>query len=172
MSTRAPAEAAGFRADDAGDVEALIVLIKTAGRELVARRRVVGRRAEPWTVTTGGEVLEGSYRYVFRAQAGEGVYTSVQPAEVPRAQRRRRRLRFRGSIWATVPCGSITRSSWLPTRSPRWRLPPGKMSLLRSSPTSTCVRFGCRSNKCGGACGDVCAGACGSVGRPWAPRAA
>ena len=28
-------------------------------------------------------MIEGAYRYVFRVQVGEGVYTSVQPAEVP-----------------------------------------------------------------------------------------
>ncbi|MDM8245255.1 molybdate ABC transporter permease subunit [Collinsella tanakaei] len=77
------AEAAGFRADDVSDVEALIVLIKQLDESSSRGGALLADEQKPWTVTTGGEVLEGSYRYVFRAQAGEGVYTSVQPAEVP-----------------------------------------------------------------------------------------
>ena len=77
------AEAAGFRADDAEDVEALISLIKQLDEMNSRGGALLADEQKPWTVTTQNEVLEGAYRYVFCAQAGEGVYTSVQPASVP-----------------------------------------------------------------------------------------
>ena len=77
------AEAAGFRADDIEDVEALIALIKQLDESCSRGGSLLADEQKPWTVTTGNEVLEGAYRYVFRAQAGKGIYTSVQPAYVP-----------------------------------------------------------------------------------------
>lgn len=77
------AETAGFRADDVEDVEALIALIKQLDESRARGGALLADEQKPWTVTTQSEVLEGAYRYVFRAKVGEGVYTSVQPASVP-----------------------------------------------------------------------------------------
>ncbi|MBM6779832.1 molybdate ABC transporter permease subunit [Collinsella tanakaei] len=77
------AEAAGFRADEIEDVEALIALVKQLDESHSRGGSLLADEQKPWTVTMENEVLEGAYRYVFRARAGEGIYTSVQPAYVP-----------------------------------------------------------------------------------------
>lgn len=78
------AEEVGFVADDPDDVDALVRLIEQLDEDRARGGQLLSQASGSWKVTTADEVVEGSYRYIFRAQAGDdGVYTSVQPAEVP-----------------------------------------------------------------------------------------
>ena len=79
------AEAAGFDAADAEDVDALIALVKQLDETHSKGGALLADEQKPWTVTTGEETVEGAYRYIFRLEVADGVYTSVQPAEVPSA---------------------------------------------------------------------------------------
>ncbi|MDN0064759.1 molybdate ABC transporter permease subunit [Collinsella ihumii] len=76
------AQAAGFEADDEDDVNALIALIKQLDETHSRGGVLLADEDKVWVVSTQDEVVDGSYRYIFRVQVGDGYYTSVQPAEV------------------------------------------------------------------------------------------
>ncbi len=73
----------GFNADDPDDVQALMDLIIELDEDRARGGSLLGSATGGWTVTTSDETVEGPYRYIFRAQAGDGCYTSVQPADIP-----------------------------------------------------------------------------------------
>ena len=77
------ADAAGFKADDAEDVEALIALIEQLDETHSRGGSILADQDKGWTVTTADGIVEGAYRYAFTIEAGDGRYTAVQPAEVP-----------------------------------------------------------------------------------------
>lgn len=82
VDERAAAEV-GFNADDPDDVQALMDLIIELDEDRARGGSLLGSATGGWTVTTSDETVEGPYRYIFRAQAGDGCYTSVQPADIP-----------------------------------------------------------------------------------------
>lgn len=79
----AAAEAAGFAADDASDVDALIALIRQLDESCSRGGSLLADEQKPWTVTTADETVEGAYRYLFAFEVGDAAYTAVMPASAP-----------------------------------------------------------------------------------------
>lgn len=77
------ASAAGFSPDDPDDAEALFELVRQLDESHSRGGELLGDQRKTWTVSTGGEAVEGAYRFLFCVEAGEGRYASVQPAELP-----------------------------------------------------------------------------------------
>ena len=75
---------AGFAPDDAGDFEALRVILEQLDEEASKGGALLADDpGTSWTVTTGDEVEVGAARVRFAVEAGGRRYCSVVPADVP-----------------------------------------------------------------------------------------